>query len=187
LICSLAADIKDVKVLFRDFWSAGMISQTVEYSLRAAVALAQSGNSPCTAQRLSEITEVPRPYLAKVMQELVRARLVNSRRGLHGGFELAKRPNELTIWDIVEAVEPLQRIRQCPLRIGAHSGGLCPLHRRLDDAMELVERSFRATTLAELLRDAAGRSPLCERTNMVSLSLAVPDPQSAAGSATISK
>jgi Rrf2 family protein len=164
-----------------------MISQTVEYSLRAAVALAQSGDAPCTAQRLSEITDVPRPYLAKVMQELVRAGLVNSRRGLHGGFELARSPKDLTIWDIVEAVEPLQRIHKCPLRISAHSGGLCPLHRRLDDAMELVERSFRATTLAELLRNAAGRSPLCERTNLVSLNVAVPNPQAAAGSATLSK
>jgi Rrf2 family protein len=164
-----------------------MISQTVEYSLRAAVALAQSGATPCTARQLSEITEVPRPYLAKVMQELVRTGLVSSRRGLHGGFELAKSPADLTIWDIVEAVEPLQRIRKCPLRIGAHSSGLCPLHRRLDDAMELVERSFRATTLAELLKDAAGRSPLCERDDLVSLNAAVPDTQPAAGNATLSE
>jgi Rrf2 family protein len=160
-----------------------MISQTVEYSLRAAVALAQSGATPCTAQRLSEITDVPRPYLAKVMQELVRTGIVKSRRGLHGGFELARSPTDLTIWDIVEAVEPLQRIRKCPLRINSHSGGLCPLHRRLDDAMELVETSFRATTLAELLEDAAGRSPLCERTNLVSVNVVVPNPKSAADSA----
>jgi Rrf2 family protein len=163
-----------------------MISQTVEYSLRAAVALAQS-DAPYTAKRLSEITEVPRPYLAKVMQELVRAGVVNSRRGLHGGFELAKSPNDLTIWDIVAAVEPMQRILKCPLRISAHSGTLCPLHRRLDDAMELVERSFRATTLAELLRDAAGRSPLCERTELVSLSIAGLSPQSPAGCGPLSE
>ena len=144
---------------FVRLWSTGLISQTVEYSLRAAVTLAQCGSAPCTAQRLSEITDVPKPYLAKVMQELVRAGLVNSRRGLHGGFELARSPADLTIWDIIEAVEPFQRILKCPLGISAHAGGLCPLHRRLDDAMEFVERSFRATTLAELLRDASGRSP----------------------------
>jgi len=166
-----------------------MISQTVEYSLRAAVVLAQSGSTPCTAQRLSEITDVPRPYLAKVMQELVRTGLVNSRRGLHGGFELAKSPKELTIWDVVEAVEPFQRIRTCPLRISAHSGGLCPLHRRLDDALELVERSFRATTLAELLHDgeAAGRSPLCDRANTVSLQVALPEPQAGGGRSALPK
>jgi Rrf2 family protein len=109
------------------------------------------------------------------MQELVRTGIVNSRRGLHGGFELARSPKELTIWDIVEAVEPIQRIRKCPLRISAHSGGLCPLHRRLDDAMELVERIFRATTLADLLQDSSGRSPLCERTDLVSLNATLPN------------
>src|SRR3989337_187432 len=109
---------------------ANVISQTVEYSLRAIVALAQRGGEPCTAQRISELTDVPGPYLAKLMQGLVRSGLVYSRRGLHGGFILAKSPKELTIWDVVDAVEPFQRIRAGPLRIGAHRPGLCPLHRR---------------------------------------------------------
>lgn len=164
-----------------------MISQTVEYSLRAAVVLAQTGGVPCTAQRLSEITDVPRPYLAKVMQELVRAGLVNSRRGLHGGFELARSATELTIWDVIEAVEPFQRIHKCPLRISSHAGGLCPLHRQLDDAMELVERSFRATTLAALVNDPSGRSPLCERADLISLSVAAKNPQTANGKAPLSE
>jgi Rrf2 family protein len=155
-------------------WGDEMISQTVEYSLRAVVALAQRGGEPCTAQRISELTEVPGPYLAKLMQGLVRSGLVHSRRGLHGGFVLAKSPQELTIWDVVDAVEPFQRIRSCPLRIGAHSTGLCPLHRRLDDAMETVERSFRETTVAELLADSAGRSPLCERVSVVTLDTGAP-------------
>jgi Rrf2 family protein len=145
-----------------------MISQSVEYSLRAAVALAQAGG-PCTAQRLAEITEVPRPYLAKLMQDLVRVGLVTSRRGPHGGFELVKSPKDLTIWDIVEAVEPFQRIRHCPLGITGHGTSLCPLHRRLDDAMELVERNFRTTTLAELLNSDPDRSPLCSREKFVQL------------------
>jgi Rrf2 family transcriptional regulator, nitric oxide-sensitive transcriptional repressor len=151
-----------------------VISQTVEYSLRAVVALAQRGGQPCTAQQISKLTEVPGPYLAKLMQGLVRAGLVHSRRGLHGGFVLAKKPQELTIWDVVDAVEPFQRIRTCPLRIGDHSTGLCPLHRRLDDAMETVERSFRATTVAELLNDPGGRTPLCERAQLVTLDSQAP-------------
>jgi DNA-binding IscR family transcriptional regulator len=87
---------------------------------------------------------------------------------------LAKSSQELTIWDVVDAVEPFQRIRACPLRIGAHSTGLCPLHRRLDDAMETVEKSFRETTVAELLNDPQGRSPLCERVSVVTLDSKAP-------------
>jgi len=160
----------DFSFLFCDV----VISQTLEYSLRAVVALAQRAPEPCTAQRISELTDVPGPYLAKLMQGLVRSGLVHSRRGLHGGFVLAKSPQELTIWDVVDAVEPFQRIRACPLRIGVHSTGLCPLHRRLDEAMETVEKSFRETTIAELLNDPAGRSPLCERVNVVTLDIQAP-------------
>jgi DNA-binding IscR family transcriptional regulator len=121
----------------------------------------------------------------KAAAEITLTTQPTSRRGLHGGFELAGNPRDLTIWDIVEAVEPLQRIRKCPLGIPTHSGGLCPLHQRLDDAMELVENSFRGTTLAELLQDVAGRSPLCERSNIIALDVAAPNSQSAAGGATL--
>lgn len=78
--------IKDVKVwnsLFRNPGLA-MISQTVEYALRAIVTIAQHDGTPCTAQKISSITKVPAPYLSKLMQGLVRGNLVTSKRGLHG-------------------------------------------------------------------------------------------------------
>ena len=88
-----------------------MISQTVEYALRAIVTIAQHEGAPCTAQKISAITQVPAPYLSKLMQGLVRANLVTSKRGLHGGFLLTKEPSELSIWEVVDAVEPIRRIR----------------------------------------------------------------------------
>ena len=139
-----------------------MISQTVEYALRAIVTIAQHNGTPCTAQKISEITHVPAPYLSKMMQGLVRANLVTSKRGLHGGFVLLKDAADLTIWEVVDAVEPIKRIRQCPLGINSHEGTLCPLHRRLDNAMASVEDSFRETSVAELLAQPGSVSPLCE-------------------------
>ena len=49
-----------------------MISQTVEYALRAVVAIAQNHGQSCTAERIAQITQVPAPYLSKLMQLLVR-------------------------------------------------------------------------------------------------------------------
>ncbi len=115
-----------------------MITQAVEYSLRAIVVLARGGDRSSTAQQLSELTEVPAPYLSKLMQTLVRHELVQSRRGVNGGFTLARKPEEMTIFDVVQAVEPLKRIRQCPLGFTQHSGTLCPLHRRLDAIRQLA-------------------------------------------------
>ncbi len=148
-----------------------MISQTVEYALRAIVTIAQHAETPCTSQKIAKITGVPAPYLSKLMQGLARADLVTSKRGLHGGFLLTKDAAELTIWDVVNAVEPFQRIRQCPLGIGSHSGTLCPLHRRMDNALALVEESFRQTTVAELLPQEEGVSPLCAENQPLAIHL----------------
>lgn len=139
-----------------------MISQTVEYALRAIVTLAQQQDQPSTVQQISELTQVPAPYLSKVLQGLVRAGLVRSQRGLHGGFLLARHAAELTIWDVVDAVEPIERIRTCPLGLKSHGTRLCPLHRRLDEAMAMVEKAFRASTLDELLGGKSDVTPLCE-------------------------
>ena len=139
-----------------------MISQTVEYALRAIVALAQNQEIACTSQKISQLTQVPAPYLSKLMQVLVRGGLVQSQRGLHGGFVLAKPPGELTIWDVLNVVEPFKRIRECPLGLSTHGTNLCPLHRRLDIAMENAERAFRDTTIAELLSGEGAATPLCD-------------------------
>ena len=146
-----------------------MVSQTVEYALRAVVTLAQNHPDPCTAQKIAEITRVPGPYLSKLMGNLVRAGLVRSQRGLHGGFVLTGDPNKLTIWDVIDAVEPIQRIHECPVGIQSHKGTLCPLHRRLDDAMALVEIAFKKTSLSELLAQKDSVTPLCENRPVVQL------------------
>jgi Rrf2 family protein len=137
-----------------------MISQTVEYALRAVVFLADQ-EGPRTTQQIALHTKVPAPYLAKVMQGLGRAHLIHSQRGLHGGLSLARSPQDLTIWDVVEAVEPFQRIRSCPLDLKSHRARLCPLHKRLDDALAMIERAFRETTVADILAEPTSSKPLC--------------------------
>lgn len=127
-----------------------MISQTAEYALRAVVFLAEQSDAPQTTQQIAEVTLVPAGYLAKVMQTLGRSGIVHARRGLHGGFTLAVPPGELTVLDVVQAVDPVQRIEHCPLGIPEHKS-LCPLHARLDDTAAMVEKALGASTIAELL------------------------------------
>lgn len=138
-----------------------MISQTAEYALRAIVALASEPDVPKTNRQIAEMTHVPVGYLAKVLQELNRAGLIRSQRGLYGGSILLKSPSEITIYEIVNAVDPIRRIQTCPLGLKAHGVHLCPLHRRLDEAIALVEKAFRETTVAELLAEPSASRPLC--------------------------
>lgn len=139
-----------------------MISQTAEYALRAMVYLAQEPDRSHTNQQIARITRVPIGYLAKVLQNLSKAGLITSRRGLGGGFTLARPAEEITIYEVVQAVDPIPRITSCPLKLKAHRDKLCPLHQRLDNAWELVEQSFRSTTLADIIGEAGEVGVLCE-------------------------
>ena len=130
-----------------------MISQTAEYALRAAVCLAADPGRPFTTPEIARLAQVPAGYLAKVMQSLVRAGLVRSRRGKGGGFVFAGPPGEVTVLAVVNAVDPIRRLHGCPLGLPTHVGGLCPLHRRLDDAAASVELAFGATSIASLLEE----------------------------------
>lgn len=139
-----------------------MFSQTVEYALRAVAHLAYEAPTPRTTEQLADATRVPPAYLSKVLQALSRGGIVKSQRGVRGGMSLVKRPDELTILEVLNAVEPIRRIQTCPLGLKSHGVRLCPLHRRLDDAMAHVEAAFGRTTLAEVLDEPTKSPPLCE-------------------------
>jgi Rrf2 family protein len=139
-----------------------MLSQTVEYALRAVVQLASIAPKASTTADLAVVTQVPPAYLAKVLQALVKAGIVASQRGASGGVTLARPAEKLTILDIVDATDPIRRIKACPLDLVTHGTKLCPLHRRLDAAFAQVEHAFRSTTLAEVVGDPSKIKPLCE-------------------------
>jgi Rrf2 family protein len=136
-----------------------VITQTAEYALRAIVFLADQ-DQPCTTSAIARKTQVPAGYLAKVMQGLSKAGLVHAQRGLHGGFLLVRSADDLTILEVINAVEPIRRYHECPL--GLHGKNLCPLHRKLDDAAKTIEQTFASTTVADLNSVPKTRKPLCK-------------------------
>ncbi len=138
-----------------------MIPKTAEYALRAVVILARAPGRPLSADALAESTKVPRRYAHKVLQALVRAGLVGSHSGPGGGYTLLRSPEDVSILDVVSAIEPIPRIRRCPLGLKGHTS-LCPLHRQLDDAAAQTEKAFAQVTLAQLLNQSHGVPPLCE-------------------------
>jgi Rrf2 family nitric oxide-sensitive transcriptional repressor len=139
-----------------------MFSQKVEYALRAVVHLASEAPAARTVEQIAKATKVPQAYLAKVVQELVHSGIARSQRGIGGGISLMKTPAELTILEVVNAVDPIQRIRTCPLELASHGVRLCPLHKRVDNALASVEEAFRNTTLAEILDEPTDSVPLCD-------------------------
>src|SRR5579872_5909774 len=139
-----------------------MFSQTVEYALRAVVYLAFEAPAARTTNEIALATRLPKDYLSKILQGLAKKGIVQTQRGVGGGISLLKTPEELTILEVVNAVEPIKRIKVCPLGLVSHGVRLCPLHKKMDTALASVEEAFRSTTLADVLAEPSESVPLCE-------------------------
>jgi len=139
-----------------------MFSQTNEYALRVITFLGATPKGLARNADIAEVTKVPVGYLYKILQILERAGLVRGQRGKHGGYSLNRPPTEISVLDVVNAVDPLPRIRTCPLQLRSHGVRLCPLHRRLDDAFAYLEDVFRKSLISDLLVESSESIPLCD-------------------------
>lgn len=128
-----------------------MLSTTSEYALRIMVILAQQkNNSFLKGEDLAKRAKVPAAYLAKILQSLNRAGLVVAQKGLRGGYVLNRSPDKISLFDIINAVDPFTRIHKCPLGIAKHEK-LCPLHQKLDKAYGDFQKIFENCWLSDFL------------------------------------
>lgn len=152
-----------------------MLSQTAEYALRAMSWLALSRGELVPTATVAEKTQVPAHYLAKVLQQLASANLIEGRRGVRGGYRLAKPADQISLLDVINTVEKVERIRTCPLGLEGHGPNLCPLHQRMDRAAKAVIEIFGDATLADLVSGEGEQRtrPLCETKTTAPLSVSV--------------
>ena len=136
--------------------------QSAEYALRAAVWLAAHPDDKVSTPEIAKRTQVPPGYMSKVLQVLARAGLVESSPGRAGGFRLTRAADEISVLDVVNTVDTLERIRRCPLGLKSHRHELCPLHRRLDRVAAMVEQAYAETTIAEIVAESSPLRALCE-------------------------
>lgn len=136
-----------------------LLSKRCEYGLRAMLYLATlegtSGADPTrgyvSIQTVSDDLGIGFSFLTKVLQELNDAGLLTSKRGRGGGVALMRRPSEISIYDIVVALEGDDLFNECVLGLpGCGEAEPCPLHDHWTDERERMEMKFRKTTLAEV-------------------------------------
>jgi Rrf2 family protein len=119
------------------------------------IALAEAGAALTSAQ-LALATKVPADYALKILQLLGRAGLVHGRRGRGGGYTLRCDPRRTTLLDVVNVIDPLERITTCPLGRESHRYQLCPLHSRLDEVIGLLQRSLGKMTIQSVTEGRSG-------------------------------
>ncbi len=136
-----------------------MLSTTAEYALRIMVVLTDAKGTPTTSEHIAARTGVPPDYSVKVLQMLARGQLVQAQRGRGGGFRIKCDPARTSLLDVVNAIDPIDRIRQCPIDRARDAGEFCRLHRRLDEIAALLQQNLQRTTLSSLV--AEGGPSLC--------------------------
>jgi Rrf2 family nitric oxide-sensitive transcriptional repressor len=133
-----------------------MLSQTTEYALRAMTCLAQSSDQLMPTPVLADLADVPPNYLAKVLQQLASADLIVGRRGVGGGYRLARPAGEIRMLDIVNAVGSVRRFEEPETEKASKAGvSLAGLYRRLDDAARRVVEIYEESTLRDIALDHA--------------------------------
>ena len=106
-----------------------MISRAADYGLRAALALA--GRPPGTRMTLADLAaecDVPAAFLYKVLRGLVERRVLTAHRGKCGGYELAGDPNQVSVLEVVGAVDGWPVLNTCLVEGGCHRTARCGAH-----------------------------------------------------------
>ena len=130
------------------------ISAKVDYAVRAAIELAAAGGEPIKGEEIADAQEIPLKFLENILGELKHTGIVASRRGAQGGYWLAKSADEVSLADIVRAVEgPLATVRGQGPETLKYRGQAKPLQ----NVWIAVRANLRAvmdeTTLADLVGD----------------------------------
>ena len=135
--------------------------RSTRYALYSALEMARtSGERPVTAAEIAQKYGLPPAALAKVIQRLVRAGLATGTRGIAGGYRLARRPDQVTVLEVVEIFESPRLPGDCLLdQCGEECRHFsdCRLRHLFDEVDEQVRATFASVTLATLL---APRQPL---------------------------
>ena len=136
-----------------------MISRPAAYAIRAMTFLAALPPGKLAgAKEIATAEHIPIPFLWKILGILAQRRLIRSFKGLHGGYELARPAEQITLQDIVGAAENTesgQTVSECVLGLAQCSDqNACPLHDKWKAIRTQIDAMLREQTLADLSRVA---------------------------------
>jgi Rrf2 family protein len=129
------------------------VTRAGEYGVLGLLYLARLGQGQTAMiEEVSRVERIPRSFLAKIFQSLVRAGLVRSFRGSGGGFALTRRPEDITALEVIEAIEGPIALQRCLLEVPCIHAEGCVLCGLFGEAQHRVREVFGRTSLADLLR-----------------------------------
>jgi Rrf2 family iron-sulfur cluster assembly transcriptional regulator len=140
-----------------------MLSNSCRYGIRAVIYLASqpSDNTKTGIKQISKDLDLPTPFLAKILQQLAKQKILSSSKGPHGGFSLLRDPRNITLLDIVQTIDGFDTFTSCVMYKGTCEGvsmekTFCPLHEDYEKTRSELIRLFSKKTIYELVMKANG-------------------------------
>jgi len=132
-----------------------MFTRKSDYALRAVVYLALNHGRVVSAREIAENLKIPYKFLTQIFLELSRRDILTSQRGSKGGAVLKKNPADLTLLEIIEAVDGPISLHQCVAEFNepCYFEDRCPINERLKDLEEKIRETLHLTTIAKIIED----------------------------------
>ena len=137
-----------------------MLSNSCRYGIRAVIYLAGSypGKSNIGIKQISGDLGLPTPFLAKILQQLAKHRILSSTKGPNGGFSLLKKPESITLLEVVKIIDGDELFKNCLIHDGTcaevrRSKKQCPVHDDYSATRSELTKLFKNKTIAEILEN----------------------------------
>ncbi len=129
-----------------------LLTKHTDYAIRALVYLARRPDAFVSAREIAEEQIVPYPFLRRILQSLIQAKLVVSQGGVCGGVKMARAPGKIRVVDIIDLFQGEVQLMDCMMRSKAcPHRPTCPLRGEVSKIEALVEKEFGKITIAKLI------------------------------------
>lgn len=141
-------------VYFKNKGEYMKLTQAADYALRMVLHLSKKRGMVVEADTIAQEEKIPKRFLLKISRDLVKAGIIESVRGKNGGYTLAKKPEEITMKDVIIAVEGTLALTRClndPLACNKKATGYCAVHKAFCSVMEKVYDELEKYTFDKLV------------------------------------
>jgi len=130
------------------------LTRAADYGVRAMIQLGSENNGTrASLSELAHAAEVSPAFLSKVLQRLVKAGFIASRRGKRGGFEMLDRGREASLLEILDALDGIPALNLCLLEGSCHRSPWCPAHPVWKEAQDRMREVLGSASLAQLVAE----------------------------------
>jgi len=137
-----------------------MLSRASKYAILSTLFLAENStvDNKISVKVISKSIDVPSPFLAKLLQQLVKGKIISSTKGPNGGFYLSKSNCKKTVLDIIENIDGLTRLNECFLGLSECDGANpCPVHFIVEPFKSSILGKFRDINICEFSKEIVAK------------------------------